>query len=93
MLLKILVVHGHSMQPLIIDNEKVLTSSIPYFFSKPKENDIVAFNYKNKIFIKKIKDIKDGKYFLEGENKDDSLDSKKIGWIERKNILGKIIWF
>lgn len=81
------------MQPLIFDNKKVLVSSIPYLFSKPKINNIVAFNYKDKIFIKKIRNIKDGNYFLEGENKNDSFDSKKIGWVERKNILGKIIWF
>lgn len=85
-------IHGHSMEPLIKDGQKVLVSSIPFIFSNPKKNDIVAFNLDNKIFIKRIEKIENGKYFLQGDNKDDSLDSRKLGFIERKDILGKVIW-
>lgn len=90
MLLKILQVKGHSMQPTILNTRKVIV--IPYFFTKPKKNDIVAFRFKKEIFIKRIREIKGNKYFLEGDNKKDSLDSKKIGLIEKKEIIGKVIW-
>lgn len=92
MLLTLLRIHGHSMQPTIVDGQKVLASSIPYLFSKPKRDDIVAFEFENKIFVKRIHSILEDKYSLVGDNKYDSLDSKKIGAISRQNILGKIVW-
>ncbi len=81
------------MQPSIIDNQKVLVSSIPYLFFSPKKDDIVAFKNKDKIFIKRISKIKEDKYSLAGDNKDDSLDSRKFGEIPRDKILAKIIWY
>lgn len=89
MLLKILKVHGHSMQPAIKNGQKVLISSVPYFFTEPKINDIVAFRIDNKIFIKRIVSIKDEKYFLRGDNIVDSFDSRKFGRIKKKDIQGK----
>ncbi len=89
MLLSFLRIHGHSMEPAIKDGQKVLATSVPYFFSNPKPEDIVAFILNNKIFVKRIKTVKDDKYFLEGDNKLDSLDSRKFGSIERRNILAK----
>ena len=84
------------MEPAILDGQSVLASNIPYIISKPKIGDVIAFNKKGKIFIKRIVKINlsaDGdKYFVAGDNKKDSLDSKKFGWIDRKQIVGKVIW-
>lgn len=77
------------MEPQIKDKDKVLVSSIPYFFSKPKEGDVVAFWYFDKVLIKKIKVAKKLRYLAEGENVSDSL---RIGWIEKKDIIGKVIY-
>ncbi|MEX2012989.1 MAG: S26 family signal peptidase [Candidatus Levyibacteriota bacterium] len=93
MLLKILRVHGHSMQPKIKDGQKVLISNIPYMFSAPKKDDVVVFKLKNKAFLKRIVKVKDEKYFLEGDNKIDSLDSKKLGAFGRKTIIAKALWY
>ncbi len=93
MLLKLLRIHGHSMKPQILDGQKVLVSSLPYFFSKPKIDDIVASKLDNGIFVKRISSISNGKYFLRGDNKSDSLDSRKFGEISRKHILAKVIWY
>lgn len=79
------------MEPLILDGKKILM--ISYLFFKPKLNDIVAFKVDGKIFIKRIFRSENNKYFLLGENKSDSLDSRKFGYVDRKNILGKIIYF
>lgn len=92
MLLSLLRIHGHSMQPSILEGQKVLASSFPYLFSKPKKNDIVVFKTGNKVFVKRISSISGDKYFLTGDNKGDSLDSRKLGEIDRENILAKIIW-
>lgn len=80
------------MEPFLLNNQAVLVSSIPFIFSKPKIGDVVVFKVDDKIYIKRIKEIKSQKFFLIGDNKKDSLDSKKIGWIDKKNILGKIFF-
>lgn len=79
------------MEPAILQGQTVLVSSIPYLFSKPKSGDIVAFKREEKIFIKRIARIEGQKYFITGDNKNDSMDSRKFGWISRKAIIGKII--
>lgn len=87
------------MEPSLLNNQTVLTSSVPFIFSKPKVGDVVVFKVDNKIYIKRVKEISTSprlrgarKYFLIGDNKEDSLDSKRIGWISRKQILGKIVF-
>lgn len=80
------------MKPAILEDQKILVSSIPYFFSKPKKDDIVAFKLDSKTFVKRIQSTNGNNYFLQGDNKNDSLDSRKFGVVERKDILGKVIW-
>ena len=84
-------ISGHSMEPLIKNGQTVLVSSIPYFFSKPKIGDIVAIRKEEKVFVKRIFKIDKEKYFVKGDNEKDSLDSRDFGWIEKKEILGKLI--
>ncbi len=89
MLLQKFRILGHSMEPTIKEGKEVLISSIPYFFLKPKTGDIAAFNYLNKVLIKRIKKVKSENYLMEGDNLSDSL---KIGWIAKKDIIGKVIY-
>jgi nickel-type superoxide dismutase maturation protease len=84
---------GHSMEPQIENGEAVLVSSIPYWFKIPKIHDIVAFkDSANKILIKRIIKTQNGKYFVQGDNKNDSLDSRRFGYISRKKIIGEVIY-
>ena len=78
------------MQPILKNGDIVLVSNLLYLFKEPQINDIVAFKFNNKIVVKRISQIKDKQYFLMGDNLNDSLDSRKIGFISRKNILGKV---
>ena len=80
------------MEPSLLNNQIVFASSILFIFSKPKIGDIVVFKYKNKTYIKRATKINSYKYFLEGDNNKDSLDSRKVGWIKRKDIIGKVIY-
>lgn len=82
---------GHSMSPGIAESKEVLVSSIPYLLFEPKVGDIVAFKKGKNIFIKRIKKVKEDKYYLIGDNEKDSLDSRKFGSVYRKNIIGKVI--
>jgi len=86
-------ISGHSMEPILKNGDTVLVSDLSYLFKSPKIDDIVAFKGKeSEVLIKRIKGIKNGKFFLRGDNKDDSFDSKNFGYIEKENIIGKLIY-
>ena len=80
------------MAPKIKDQDSVLSSGVYYWFSSPKINDIVVVSFNKSILIKRITGIKNGKYFLSGDNKNDSLDSRKFGLVLRNQILGKVFY-
>ena len=82
------------MEPTLKDGSMVLVSSTPYWFKNPRINDIVLFQdtKSEKLLIKRIKAIKNSRYLLLGDNTSDSIDSRKLGWIEKKNIVGKVIY-
>jgi nickel-type superoxide dismutase maturation protease len=83
---------GHSMEPQIKTGQLVLVSNISYLFKSPKINDIVAFRDNGgKVLIKRIIKIESGEYFVEGDNKNDSLDSRKFGGISKDKIIGEVI--
>lgn len=76
------------MMPTLALGDRILVSSIPYLFFKPKKGDIIAFRYNGKTMIKRITHESNGKYFLEGDNKGDSLKTEPI---RKKEILGKVV--
>ena len=83
------------METTIKNGDSIMVSSIFYLFSKPKIGDIVVFKRNGKVFIKRITKIDpsaDGdKYFVKGDNERDSMDSRRLGWIGRREIMGKVI--
>lgn len=81
------------MEPQIKNKSTVLVSGIEYLFNNPQINDIIAFkNLNGETLIKKITRKEKENYFVEGNNKKDSLDSNKFGMISKEQILGKIIY-
>lgn len=84
-------ISGHSMSPKFLEGDNVLVSSIPFIFAKPKKGDVVIFEKYNRIYLKRIGKIKEGKYFLKGDNRKDSLDSRRFGSVYREQIKGKVI--
>lgn len=84
-------IKGHSMQPKFSDNDSVLVSFLPFMFGKPRKGDVVVFEKFNRIYLKRIGKIKDNKYFLVGDNKKDSQDSRRFGSVSREQIKGKVI--
>lgn len=81
---------GPSMYPTIITGQPFELDS----FKLPKEGDIISFSCFNKcnredfktangemILTKRLTKIQGGCYWVEGDNKENSFDSRDFGWI------------
>jgi signal peptidase I len=80
------------MLSTLSDGDIVFVSYIPYIFKDPIEKDVVVINfneYSLGMMIKRIDHINNKKYWVLGDNLADSLDSRKLGYIEKHHILGK----
>ncbi|HSW88146.1 MAG TPA: nickel-type superoxide dismutase maturation protease [Candidatus Saccharimonadales bacterium] len=83
-------VSGNSMLPKYTSGDTVVAQRILF---RLKKNNVVILTHPQtgRLLLKRIKDIKQKKYFVIGDNEKESTDSHSFGWIERKNILGKVI--
>lgn len=81
------------MEPTLKPGGSVLVSALPYLFASPKTGDIVACRDPDskKVLIKRITKIENNRYFLEGDNKTESTDSRNFGWLDKETIIGKVI--
>lgn len=86
-------ISGTSMEPTIAAGENVVVNRIAYIFKKPQKDDIIALHdpRDGKILIKRITKKERTKYFVEGDNKKKSTDSRVFGWIEKRDIIGRVI--
>ena len=79
------------MLPNYKDREKVIVNRWGYIFQKPKINDVIII-YKKKTMIKRIKEVKNNRFFVVGDNLSQSTDSRDFGLVEKKDILGKVVF-
>ncbi len=63
------------------------------WFFKLEKGDLVAIKKDKREMIKRVKAIKEGKIFVLGDNEKISLDSRNFGWIEKSEVIGKVIWY
>lgn len=59
-----------------------------------KKDDIIICHdpRTKKMIVKRITKIKGNEYFVEGDNKEQSTDSRVFGWLKKKDILAKIAY-
>lgn len=99
------VVEGDSMSPGYKHGERLLISPVLLRFSPPKEGDVIVIQHPKegeKQLLKRIIGIPGdrvegielgpGEYFVLGDNKGKSEDSRHFGVVRRNQILGKV-WF
>lgn len=81
------------MTPILEPGQIVLVNRFSYLFAKPKKGDIVALKdpRDKKVLIKRITEIAGNTYFVEGDNKKHSTDSRVFGMIRKQEIIGKVI--
>ncbi|MDP3726989.1 MAG: signal peptidase I [bacterium] len=86
-------VQEESMKPFISSGDVILVNRLSYLFKNPKIGDVVVIkNNKKKYLIKRIQRIREKTYFVVGDNKKQSIDSRNFGWIAKKDIVGKILF-
>lgn len=77
------------MTPTLKRGDNVL---VLCWFFKIEKGDLVAIKKEARDMVKRVKAIKGDEAFVLGDNEKVSLDSRSFGWINKKDILGKVIW-
>ncbi len=94
MLLRIIKVTGHSLDPLYQDGDFVLVSQIPMLWRGIRQGDVVVFRHPRLgRLIKLVERLEDGgqSVYVVGLDAHSS-DSRTFGAIPRAQIQGKVIW-
>ena len=78
---------GDSMTPELAENDLILVIRT----KKYRVGNVVGFVFNNKILVKRISEIKNGQYYVLGDNQKNSLDSRKLGWLSNDQIVFKMI--
>jgi nickel-type superoxide dismutase maturation protease len=90
-------IQGTSMLPSFHDGEEVIAKVKNYIL---EVNDVVVLYHplrSNLIMLKRIKQItieegtKQKKYFVEGDNAEESTDSRHFDWVNEDLIIGKVV--
>lgn len=100
-------VSGISMLPTLQDEQIIFVNKMAYWKNAPQNGDIVivrepidniqvvkrivgtpgtAITIEDKTFI-----LKEDEYYIEGDNRDNSIDSRAYGPIRSERIVGKVI--
>ena len=84
---------GLSMHPTLRPNQIIFTTRIFRRFTL-KSGCLYIFNHDGKKVIKRLKfsDSFGNCYFL-GDNSIESYDSRYYGFVNKKNIVAKVLWF
>lgn len=86
-------VQDGSMEPTLKSGDYVIVNRLSYVFRKPSLGDVVVVRNpedKEKFLIKRIQEIKNSEYFVIGDNKELSRDSRHFGAIKKDLLIGKV---
>ena len=84
-------VSGYSMSPTYQDGQ-IIRSTRLYLSSRLKVGDVCVFDSPTgNTAIKRISNINLPFIFFEGDNQEDSTDSRNYGWVNKRCIISKIV--
>jgi len=79
-------VSGNSMEPNFHDGQVVIINKL----AKPGVGDVVVFKYGNADLLKRIIRPEEEGWWVEGDNKEFSTDSRSFGSVPYGAIVGKV---
>lgn len=81
-----------SMSPSFESGDYILVSGLPYIFGGPKKGDVIVFKHSGEYLVKRVARVtKRNTYFVVGDNKTDSIDSRRFGPIKSEQLIGKVV--
>lgn len=83
-------VYGNSMLPTLKPGQDIL---VWCWFLRLQVGDLVVFRKDIKDMVKRVEKIRHSEIFCQGDNEKESTDSRHFGWIKRKEIIGKVIFY
>jgi phage repressor protein C with HTH and peptisase S24 domain len=88
MALGLAVVEGLSMVPTYAPGERVIVKYGASF----EVGDVVLVDFKDRIDIKRVKQISGDQVFIEGDNTAVSVDSRQYGAVKNTRVIAKVIY-
>ena len=84
------LVSGDSMTPTFENGQFILMDPEPPSIS---EGDIVICQHPTQDLemVKRVVIIEEGRFFVQGDNKERSSDSRQFGWLTREHIVGVVV--
>ncbi|MEK6963216.1 MAG: nickel-type superoxide dismutase maturation protease [Nanoarchaeota archaeon] len=85
---------GKSMEPAYSEGDYLIVNRIAFYFRKPKKGEAVLLEdpRTGKVILKRIQAVKKQRYYVLGDNKNQSTDSRAFGWVPSEKILGNVLW-
>jgi signal peptidase I len=81
-------VMGHSMRPTILEGDFLLVKKTDSY----QIGELVVVQLAEQKLVKRVVDEKADQVWLSGDNVKASDDSRKFGWIEKNQIIGKVLF-
>ncbi len=87
-------IHGPSMLPEFKSGSLVLVEKLSYRFRNPARGEVVVFNSPlgGQQVDRVIKEVETQMYWVEGDNAEESTDSRQFGPVAKSDIMGRVIW-
>lgn len=86
-----LIVHGDSMSPTLKEGDNIICFNWARFFGKFKKGNIVVVNVNGRSMVKRVRKTGHKGIFVIGDNKYSSTDSRYFGWVQKGQIIGKVV--
>jgi phage repressor protein C with HTH and peptisase S24 domain len=88
MALGLAVEEGLSMVPTYAPGERVIVK----YGASYEVGDVVLVDFKDRIDIKRVKQISGDQVFIEGDNTAVSVDSRQYGAVKNNRVIAKVIY-
>lgn len=59
---------------------------------KPKAGDIIVIRHQGREIVKRVQKTADRQVFVQGDNKEESTDSRDFGLVDISQVIGKVVF-